>query len=129
MATVPFATHEDEHGFVYMKLSSPLNDANFPELLQNVEGAKQIVHTMYTAKGEMLRCLFDISEFDGTYNVGAMTTMMDLEKHNRPMIQKTAIFGGSAAARIATELTVTMIGIPTIKMFETHEQAVEWLKK
>ncbi len=125
----PFAVETKDHGVVVMRLIGTLTDQNFDALKIGVEEAKKKVHEIYDQTKSMVRVLFDISEFTGTYNVGAMSAMVDLEKHNRPYVAKTAIFGGSDAARIATEVTITLIGQPSLKMFKTKEEAEEWLLK
>lgn len=125
----PFIVETKEHGIVSMRLVGTLTDQNFEALKTGVEEAKKKVHEVYDQTKSMVRVLFDISEFTGTYNVGAMSAMVDLEKHNRPYVAKTAIFGGSQAARIATEVTVTLIGQPSLKMFQSKAEAEEWLLK
>ena len=125
----PFIVETKEHGIVLMRLVGTLTDQNFDALKNGVEEAKKKVHEVYDQTKSMVRVLFDISEFTGTYNVGAMSAMVDLEKHNRPYVAKTAIFGGSQAARIATEVTVTLIGQPSLKMFTSKEEAEGWLLK
>lgn len=57
-----------------------------------------------------------------------MMAMKDLADHNRPYLAKTAVYGGPTAAQVAAELTLALIGDPTIQMFKTREEAVEWLK-
>ena len=112
-----------------MKLSGNLTDDNFDELKVAVEKAKEIVKTYSEHKKGMIPVLFDLTDFTGTYNVGAMLAMKDMSDHNRPFTKKTAVYGGNDLARVAAELTIALIGDPTIKMFKAHDEALTWLLK
>ena len=111
-----------------MKLSGTLSKDNFDHLKEEVEAAKKLVKETSQSKKGMIKSLFDLTDFTGVYNVGAMMLMKELADHNRPYISKTGIFGGNDLARVAAQITVTMIQDPTIKMFNTKDQAILWLK-
>ncbi len=112
-----------------MTLTGSLTNENFDELKTAVEEAKKVVIEESRGVRGSVRVLFDLSGFTGTYNVGAMTLMKELSDHNRPYTARTGIYGGPAAARVAAEITLALIGDPTIKMFNTRDEAVVWLKK
>lgn len=125
----PFEVVLQEGGVVYMRLVGSLDSVNFEILKSQVEAAKKLVKEESEKQGKKLNILFDISEFTGTYNVGAMLAMKGLEEHNRPYSNKTAVFGGSAAAQVAAELTLELIGRDTLKLFKTREDAEAWLRE
>lgn len=125
----PFEVVLQEGGVVYMRLVGSLDSVNFEILKSQVEAAKKLVKEESEKRGKKLNILFDISEFTGTYNVGAMLAMKGLEEHNRPYSNKTAVFGGSAAAQVAAELTLELIGRDTLKLFKTREDAEAWLRE
>lgn len=110
-----------------MRLVGSLDSTNFEILKSQVESAKKLVKEESEKQGKKLNILFDISEFTGTYNVGAMLAMKGLEEHNRPFSNKTAIYGGSAAAQVAAELTLELIGRDTLRLFKVKEEAEAWL--
>lgn len=125
----PLIVTIEPSGFAYMQLNGTLNDANFEQLKVNVETAKKLVHDESDKQGKPIGVLFDLSNFSGTYNVGAMLAMKGLEEHNRPFVAKSALFGGSAAAQVAAELTLALIGRDNLKMFATRAEAEAWLKE
>lgn len=114
---------------VSMRLVGTLDSTNFEILKSLVEGAKKMVKEESEKRGKKLPILFDLTDFTGTYNVGAMLAMKSLEEHNRPYSLKTAVFGGSAAAQVAAELTLELIGRDNLKLFKTKEEALAWLKE
>lgn len=125
----PFEVQLLEDGVVYMRLVGSLDSTNFEILKSQVETAKKLVKEESERVGHKLNILFDLSEFTGTYNVGAMLAMKRLEEHNRPFSNKTAVYGGSAAAQVAAELTLELIGRDTLKLFKNKEDAVAWLRE
>lgn len=125
----PFKITLNPGGFVYMQLIGSLDDKNFEALKVAVEGAKKMVRDEFDKQGHMVNVLFDLSEFTGTYNVGAMLAMKGLEEHNRPYVAKSAIFGGSPAAQVAAELTLALIGKDNLKLFGSRAEAEAWLKE
>lgn len=125
----PFEVQLLEDGVVYMRLVGSLDSTNFEILKSQVETAKKLVKEESERVGHKLNILFDLSEFTGTYNVGAMLAMKGLEEHNRPFSNKTAVYGGSAAAQVAAELTLELIGRDTLKLFKNKEDAVAWLRE
>ncbi len=125
----PFIAEIDADGFVSMRLTGTLSIENFEELKTSVENAKQMVKKYSDERHGQVKALFDLSNFTGVYNVGAMTAMKDLADHNRPYLSRSAVFGGSDLARVAADVTIAFIGDPTIKLFKTREEAVEWLKR
>lgn len=125
----PFEVTLREDGIVYMCLAGSLDSTNFEILKSQVENAKKLVKEESEKQGRKLNILFDISEFTGTYNVGAMLAMKGLEEHNRPFSNKTAVYGGSAAAQVAAELTLTLIGRDTLRLFPDETQALAWLRE
>lgn len=125
----PFEVQLLEDGVVYMRLVGSLDSTNFEILKSQVETTKKLVKEESERVGHKLNILFDLSEFTGTYNVGAMLAMKGLEEHNRPFSNKTAVYGGSAAAQVAAELTLELIGRDTLKLFKNKEDAVAWLRE
>jgi hypothetical protein len=125
----PFEMALQEDGVVYMRLIGSLDSTNFEILKVQVENAKKLVKEESEKQGKKLPILFDLTDFTGTYNVGAMLAMKGLEEHNRPFSLKTAVYGGSAAAQVAAELTLELIGRDNLKLFKTKEEALAWLKE
>lgn len=122
-----FTAHINDKGYVEMKLSGTLSKDNFDELKGEVEEAKKLVKDTATAKHGMIKASFDMVDFTGVYNVGAMMLMKELADHNRPFISKTAVFGGPDLARVAADITIQLIQDPTIKLFKGKEEAIVWL--
>lgn len=118
-----------EGGYVTMRLIGTLDSTNFEILKSLVESAKKLVREESEKQGKKIPVLFDLTEFTGTYNVGAMLAMKGLEEHNRPYTLKTAVFGGSPAAQVAAELTLELIGKDNLKLFKSKEEALAWLKE
>lgn len=125
----PFEVTLGEGDLVSMRILGSLDSTNFEILKSQVESAKKLVKEESEKRGRKLLILFDLTEFTGTYNVGAMLAMKGLEEHNRPYSLKTAVFGGSAAAQVAAELTLELIGRDNLKLFKTKEEALAWLKE
>ena len=109
-----------------MQLHGMLTDTNFEELKGNIDEAKKVVKDVYNG-GVSAKVLFDLTDFSGTYNVPSMLAFKELEAHNRPFVKKTALFGGSMAARVAAELTLELIGQDNLKIFKTRDEAHAWL--
>lgn len=124
----PFSTVVLENGTVLQTLVGTLDDSNFEALKQQVEDAKRVVREASEAAGKPVDILFDLTTFTGTYNVGAMLAMKDLEKANRPYVRKVAVFGGPMAARIAAEITLALIGRENLNLFQGRAEAEAWLK-
>lgn len=124
----PFDVQISSDGPVTMRLVGSLDSANLEVLTRQVEDAKRAVRAESERRGVQLPILFDLSEFTGTYNVESMLAMKGLEEHNRPFVEKTAIFGGSPAARVAADLTLALIHKDNLKLFPTKEEAEAWLK-
>lgn len=122
----PFEVRKVE-GMVEMVLRGTLDAHTLPLLEKGVADAKRIVHDAYDQHKTPVRVLFDITDFSGTYHVQAMMLMKDLESHNRPFVEKTAIFGGSELAQVAAQVTVDLIGHPSLKVLKTREEAIRWL--
>ncbi len=125
----PFLAEIGSDGLVYMKLVGSLTKENYDVLKASVEHAKQLVKTLSEEKRGMVKVMFDMTEFTGTYNVGAMTLMKELADHNRPYVARSAVFGGPDLARVAADITISLIGDPTIKLFKEQMEAKEWLMK
>ena len=125
----PFDVTLGEGDIVSMRLIGSLDSVNFEILKAQVETAKKLMKSESEKKGRKLSILFDLSAFTGTYNVGAMLAMKSLEEHNRPYSLKTAVFGGSAAAQVAAELTLELIHKDNLKLFQSKEEALAWLKE
>ncbi len=123
----PFDVALQDTDMVSMRLVGTLNDTNFEILKSQVEAAKKLVKSESEKRGHPLKVLFDLTKFTGTYNVGAMLAMKGLEEHNRPYTSKTAVFGGSAAAQVAAELTLELIGKDNLRLFPNREDALVWL--
>ncbi|MEN9390671.1 MAG: hypothetical protein RLZZ283_771 [Candidatus Parcubacteria bacterium] len=94
----PFAASLDANGIVQMKLSGSLTEENKEALLVAIEETKKLVRDTAAAQQHKVRVLFDLTDFTGTYNVGAMMAMKEMADANRPHTLKTAIFGGSSMA-------------------------------
>ncbi len=124
--TEPFGM-EVQDGVVYMRLVGSLNNDNLEALTGQIEEAKKLVLRTHDETARKVPVLFDTSEFTGTYNVSAMMQFKDLEATNRPHVAKTALFGGSAAARVAAEITIELTGQDNLKLFATKEEAASWL--
>jgi hypothetical protein len=124
---VPFDVVVGEDGVVYMRLIGTLDRSNFDALKAEVEHAKATVKAESERRGALVPVSFDLTDFSGTYNVEAMLAMKGLEEHNRPYVLKTALFGGSTAARVAAELTLALIGQKNLQMFATKDEALAWL--
>lgn len=126
---VPFDVTVGEDGVVYMRLIGTLDRSNFDALKAEVEHAKATVKGESERRGTLVPVSFDLTDFSGTYNVEAMLAMKSLEEHNRPYVLKTAVFGGSTAARVAAELTLALIGQKNLQLFATKDEAQAWLNE
>jgi hypothetical protein len=124
---VPFDVSLGEGDLVYMQLVGSLDAVNLEILKMQIDAAKRLVKAESEKRDRKLRVLFDLTHFTGTYNVESMIAMKGLEEYNRPYLTKTAVFGGSAAAQIAAELTLEIIGRDNIKLFHSKEEAQDWL--
>ncbi len=124
----PFVTTVESDGVVTMKINGSLSHENFEVLKKNVEESKRIVREQSAAQNTQLLVLFDLTDFTGLYNVEVIALMRDLEAANRPFLKKTAVFGGSDAARVAAEVTVMLISQSNIKVFATKAEADKWLR-
>jgi hypothetical protein len=124
-----FSSAVSEKGYVEMKLSGTLSKDNFDELKKEVEEAEHLVKTVSAEKKKKLRVSFDLTEFTGVYNVGAMMLMKEFSDTNRPYVLKTAVFGGPDLARVAADITIQIIQDPTIKLFKDKESALAWLDR
>lgn len=124
----PFIVSVDERGTVEMRLVGSLDDSNLEVLRAQVANAKKLVKEEFEKQGKKVKILFDLSEFTGTYNVPAMLEFKTLEEHNRPYVDKTAVFGGPAAAKVAAELTLALIHRDNLQLFDSQEEADTWLQ-
>ncbi len=123
----PFDVVLGERDMVYMRLIGSLDAVNLEILKVQVDATKKLVRSESEKRDRKLRVLFDLTKFTGTYNVESMMAMKGLEEYNRPYTLKTAVFGGSAAAQIAAELTLELIGRDNLKLFHSKEEAEDWL--
>lgn len=123
----PFVTIVGADGVVTMKINGSLSYDNFEVLKKEVEESKRIVREQSEQQKDTIKVLFDLTDFTGLYNVEVIALMRDLEAANRPHLKKTAVFGGSDAARVAAEITVMLIAQSNIKIFRTKAEADSWL--
>ena len=115
--------------YVYMRLAGSVDADSLPRLKEQVAAAKALVKQESERRGAQVPVAFDISDFTGAYAVEAMLEMKSLEEHNRPYTSRTAVFGGSAAAQVAAELTLALIHRDSLKLFATKEEALAWLSE
>lgn len=79
--------------------------------------AKQAPHSLFT--------LTDIS--DSHYDKGVTSALQELAKHNKPYVIAGAAVGVSGLSKIIFRSILAFSGRKNIQLFDTREQALDWL--
>jgi hypothetical protein len=95
-------------------------------LLQKFD--KSLNEELYHAHNKPLHVLLDMTNFTGNYCLEALSLFTGFAKTNKSFIERTASFGGSDKVKMAGEIVITLSGRDNIKIFNTKEEALNWLK-
>ncbi len=119
--------HQSEK--IIIKIAGSLTDDRLGLLKKNITDGEALIKHASEKQGKKINILLDLTEFDGTYDMGAMELMVQFGKNNRHFIEKTAVFGGSAKANLIGKSTAALTGRENIKFFTTQAEAESWLER
>ena len=125
----PLSVSIGQENIVELKISGSLSLDRLPALRADIEKAELVIREMHDRTGRKVRVLIDITEFDGVYDVGAITAMTEFAKADERFVQRTASFGGPDNAKISGEVVTGLAGRNNIKVFASKADALDWLTK
>lgn len=111
-----------------MKITGPLSAERVEALKEAVAAGRAAISDAAQKAGGKIDILLDMTDFDGTYDVGAMDVMSEFAKQNRPFIRKTAGFGKEKLVAVLGDIVAALADRENIKFFGTKEDAVAWLQ-
>lgn len=110
-----------------LKIDGELGEEEVREMPAKIASIQEMIVRAHSRSGHKISALVDISTFSGEYVAGAIEQMVKLAMHNKPFMERTAIFGGSEKAVMAGEAVVALSERDNFKFFSTESEAREWL--
>ena len=114
-------------GIIYTKLNGEITAGRVEALKHDVEIAKDIIRGEHHRIGIKLKSLIDLSNFDGTYEAGALSVLAEYMNENKPYVEKSAAYGAKEMTALAADVVSAMAKRDDIKFFKTREEAFAWL--
>lgn len=110
-----------------MKFAGDLSEDNMNDFEKGLGEASAVIVDCYHKENKKVHILLDMTEFSGKYNVASLTALTEFAKKNKPFVDKTASFGGSDTVKMAGEIVITLSGRDNIKIFNSEEEAKQWI--
>ncbi len=123
----PLATTKYENGKINISIFGNLTEERISELELAIKEAGEKIIAEYQGFGQKVRVLFDMSQFEGEYDVKALELMTELAKGDIHYVEKTAIFGGAEKGSMAGSVVAALSGRDNIKIFAEKGEALTWL--
>ena len=122
------ATLQPENNCLLLEVSGDVVQANIEEFKADLAEASTLIVNEYHARNKPVHVLLDMTNFTGNYCLEALSLFTGFAKTNKSFIEKTASFGGSDKVKMAGEIVITLSGRDNIKIFNTKEEALAWVK-
>ena len=91
------------------------------------EAIREVRHSMEVVAQQPKSSLLVLTQVrDARYNAAVLQQMKELAAHNAPYVKASAIVGMSGLHRIAYQ-AVILFSKRNIRVFDTDEEALEWL--
>lgn len=127
--TPPLTISEFAPGKINLYITGDLTGDNVEKLKNTIATAQEKIREHYLKTNQKVRILLDMSAFSGNYDVSALEAMTELASSDKEFVDKTAVFGGEKRGTLASEAISALAGRENIKVFDTHEAAVNWLNE
>ena len=92
------------------------------ELLEKFKGKRKILIALSSQTGML-------SQMWHTFQARTVLAEKTKSIFKEPGFEKAAIFGGNTTKRVVAAFIITASGVKNVKVFETEEEASNWLKK
>ena len=115
---INFVLHKQRRVLVYDFTQLP----NTSDALQLIEYARKI------AAQQLVNSVFTLSDITGSrYDRDVTAALQGLAKHNKPYVIAGAAVGVTGLQNVVFQSILAFSGRKNIKLFETREQALDWL--
>lgn len=112
-------------GVVVLTFTGDLLEADMPAFKSELEAAATMISTKASEK--KIKTLLDMTHFTGKFSTDAMRVLAQFATNNEPYIEKTASFGGDHMIQMAGTMVTHLAHRDNIKIFDTKEDALNWL--
>ena len=119
----------DENNFVNLAIVGDLSEDKLEALSISMYEFRKLVENMHGKMGRKVKILVDLTRFSGKYAVKSFSELVNSAKLSKPHIEKSALFGGSFQVKLTVEAVIALSQRENMKIFETKQQALEWLSK
>jgi hypothetical protein len=122
------ASLQPQNKCILLEVYGDVVQDNIEQFKNDLAEASAIIVDEYHAHNKPLHVLLDMTNFTGNYCLEALSLFTGFAKTNKSFIERTASFGGSDKVKMAGEIVITLSGRDNIKIFNTKEEALNWLK-
>ncbi len=119
---------QPDYNCIFLSLNGDLVQEKLNEFKSDLASASAMISDQYHIENKPLHILLDLTNFTGNYCLDALSLFTGFAKTNKSFVEKTASFGGSDKVKMAGEIVITLSGRDNIKIFNTKEEALAWLK-
>lgn len=123
----PIEFSVDQDKIIRLAIVGDLSEDKLEPLSISMYEFRKAVEGLYRQQNRGVKILVDLTEFSGKYAVKCFTELVDSAKLSKPYIAKSAIFGGSFKVKMAVEAVSALAQRENMKIFDTKEQALDWL--
>lgn len=114
----------DEGGMIYIEVAKTITEQGVDKLIGEVRGALEKL----LGKAKLLIDMNDVRIIRSSqFRQKAAGQLRDMVEN--PGFEKAALFGGGLTRRTVASFIVAASGIKNMKVFETKEEALKWLKQ
>lgn len=117
-----------QEGVIVMTIRGELTGERLLLLEEDIKKANVFIREESGKAAHPLPVIIDLTQLSGTYDPSAMLLLANLEKEDRPYVQKTFCFGANLTIKFAGEIVSALSGRGNISFFNTKEEALSALK-
>lgn len=101
---------------------------DFTELPDTADALKLIAHARKIAAEQPEQSLYTLTDISNSrYDRDVTAALQELAKHNKPYVIAGAAVGVTGLSKVVFRSILTFSGRKNIKLFDTREQALDWL--
>ncbi|OGZ70030.1 MAG: hypothetical protein A3F47_01575 [Candidatus Staskawiczbacteria bacterium RIFCSPHIGHO2_12_FULL_38_11] len=128
--TQSIETKIDENNIITVAIIGDLLEDKMDNIVSSLKDSVKIITDAYDNAGQKkVKVLVDLSNFDGKYAIKSFTHMVNYAIQTDQYVEKSAVFGGNDKEKMAAEMVIALSHRDNIKIFDTKEEAMEWLVK
>jgi hypothetical protein len=122
------ASLQSQNNCILLEVIGDVVQENIEQFKTDLAEASAVIVDEYHVHNKPLRILLDMTHFTGNYCLEALSLFTGFAKTNKSFIEKTASFGGNDKVKMAGEIVITLSGRDNVKIFNSKEEALNWLK-